>query len=84
MVMATNMLFTFTIAQVFLTMLCHLKFGLFYFFVGFVVIVTIFIALLLPETKNVHTEEMNILWTSHWFNVPHDIDIHSKNNKFVL
>ncbi|CAJ2674052.1 sugar transport protein 10-like [Trifolium pratense] len=62
-----NMLFTFMIAQVFLTMLCHLKFGLFFFFAGFVAIMTIFIACLLPETKNVPIEEMNRVWKSHWF-----------------
>ncbi|XP_027364824.1 sugar transport protein 10-like [Abrus precatorius] len=64
---AVNMLFTFAIAQVFLTMLCHLKFGLFLFFAGFVIIMTIFIALFLPETKNVPIEEMNKVWKSHWF-----------------
>lgn len=64
---AVNMVFTFAIAQVFLTMLCHLKFGLFFFFAGFVVIMTIFVALLLPETKNVPIEEMNRVWKSHWF-----------------
>ncbi|XP_061357911.1 sugar transport protein 10-like [Gastrolobium bilobum] len=64
---AVNMLFTFVIAQVFLTMLCHLKFGLFFFFACFVVIMTLFIFLLLPETKNVPIEEMNRVWKSHWF-----------------
>ncbi|AES59982.2 sugar porter (SP) family MFS transporter [Medicago truncatula] len=64
---AVNMFFTFMIAQVFLTMLCHLKFGLFFFFAGFVAIMTIFIAVLLPETKNVPIEEMNRVWKSHWF-----------------
>ncbi|XP_057443295.1 sugar transport protein 10-like [Lotus japonicus] len=64
---AVNMLFTFAIAQVFLSMLCHLKFGLFFFFGGFVIVMTIFIALLLPETKNVPIEEMNRVWKSHWF-----------------
>ena len=64
---AVNMFFTFAIAQIFLTMLCHLKFGLFFFFGGFVLIMTIFIALLLPETKNVPIEEMNRVWKSHWF-----------------
>ncbi|CAJ1948548.1 unnamed protein product [Sphenostylis stenocarpa] len=56
---AVNMLFTFVIAQIFLTMLCHLKFGLFFFFAGFVLIMTIFVALFLPETRNVRIEEMN-------------------------
>jgi hypothetical protein len=43
--------------------LCHLKFGLFYFFTGWAVI----IALILPETKNVPIEEMVLVWKSHWF-----------------
>ncbi|THU57009.1 hypothetical protein C4D60_Mb11t23230 [Musa balbisiana] len=49
---SVNMLFTFLIAQVFLTALCHLKFGLFYFFAGWVAIMTAFIAFFLPETKS--------------------------------
>ncbi|XP_062143629.1 sugar transport protein 10-like [Alnus glutinosa] len=64
---AVNMLLTFVIAQVFLTMLCHLKFGLFFFFAGFVVIMTIFVFFFLPETKNVPIEEMNKVWKAHWF-----------------
>ncbi|KAK7270149.1 hypothetical protein RIF29_23082 [Crotalaria pallida] len=64
---AVNMLFTFIVAQVFLSMLCHLKFGLFFFFAGFVIIMTIFIALLLPETKGTPIEEMNRVWKAHWF-----------------
>ncbi|CAK8543889.1 unnamed protein product [Lathyrus sativus] len=62
-----NMLFTFIIAQIFLSLLCVLKFGLFFFFAGFVLIMSIFIAFLLPETNNVPIEEMNMLWKSHWF-----------------
>ncbi|CAI8592690.1 unnamed protein product [Vicia faba] len=64
---AVNMLFTFAIAQIFLTMLCHLKFGLFFFFAGFVLIMTIFIVMFFPETNNVPIEEMNKVWKSHWF-----------------
>ncbi|XP_048552066.1 sugar transport protein MST3-like [Triticum urartu] len=64
---SVNMLFTFVIAQAFLTMLCHLKFGLFYFFAGWVVIMTAFVALFLPETKNVPMEEMVHVWKGHWF-----------------
>ncbi|CDY62951.1 BnaA01g36640D [Brassica napus] len=51
----------------FLTMLCHMKFGLFFFFAVFVFIMTIFIYLMLPETKNVPIEEMNRVWKAHWF-----------------
>ncbi|XP_039130742.1 sugar transport protein MST3-like [Dioscorea cayenensis subsp. rotundata] len=64
---AVNMFFTFVIAQVFLAMLCQMKFGLFYFFGCWVVLMTIFVALFLPETKNVPIEEMVIVWKSHWF-----------------
>ncbi|CDY38688.1 BnaC01g28090D [Brassica napus] len=51
----------------FLTMLCHMKFRLFFFFAVFVFIMTIFIYLMLPETKNVPIEEMNRVWKAHWF-----------------
>ncbi|KAL2323948.1 hypothetical protein Fmac_023006 [Flemingia macrophylla] len=74
---AVNMLFTFAIAQIFLAMLCHLKFGLFFFFAAFVLIMTIVVALLLPETRNVQIEEMQKVWRSHWFwtkIVPHADD----------
>lgn len=64
---AVNMFFTFLIAQIFLVLLCHMKFGLFFFFAGFVVIMTFFVALLLPETKNVPIEEMHLIWKAHWF-----------------
>ncbi|KAF8411237.1 hypothetical protein HHK36_003784 [Tetracentron sinense] len=64
---SVNMLFTFIIAQIFLTMLCHLKFGLFIFFAFFVVVMTIFIYFFLPETKNVPIEEMSRVWKQHWY-----------------
>ncbi|XBI68332.1 hypothetical protein VPH35_047547 [Triticum aestivum] len=64
---SVNMLFTSIITQAFLTMLCHMKFGLFYFFAGWVVVMTAFIALFLPETKNVPMEEMVLVWKGHWF-----------------
>ncbi|KAL4277655.1 hypothetical protein AHAS_Ahas20G0328900 [Arachis hypogaea] len=64
---AVNMFFTFGIGQIFLSLLCHLKFGLFFFFGAWVLVMTIFIAFLLPETKNVPVEEMNYVWKSHWF-----------------
>ncbi|KAL5721337.1 Zinc finger protein stp4 [Ranunculus cassubicifolius] len=64
---SVNMFFTFLIAQVFLTMLCHMKFGLFFFFAGFVLLMTVFIYFFLPETKNVPIEEMNSVWKKHWY-----------------
>ncbi|GAA0150918.1 hypothetical protein Leryth_018038 [Lithospermum erythrorhizon] len=50
---ATNVFFTFLIAQVFLTLLCHMKFGLFFFFAACVLVMTLFVFFFLPETKNI-------------------------------
>lgn len=64
---SVNLLFTFIIAQAFLAMLCHMKFGLFLYFGGFVLIMSIFIYMFLPETKNIPIEEMGMVWRQHWF-----------------
>lgn len=63
-----NLLFTFVIAQAFLSMLCHFKFGIFLFFSGWVFIMSLFVLFLLPETKNIPIEEMTErVWKQHWF-----------------
>ncbi|ERN00839.1 hypothetical protein AMTRI_Chr03g140080 [Amborella trichopoda] len=63
-----NLLFTFAIAQAFLSMLCHMKYGIFAFFSGWVLIMSLFVFFLLPETKNISIEEMPYrVWGSHWF-----------------
>uniref|UniRef100_A0A2N9FHT7 Major facilitator superfamily (MFS) profile domain-containing protein n=1 Tax=Fagus sylvatica TaxID=28930 RepID=A0A2N9FHT7_FAGSY len=64
---SVNMFFTFIVAQLFLTMLCHMKFGLFIFFAFFVLLMTLFVYFFLPETKNIPIEEMTCVWKSHWF-----------------
>lgn len=64
---SVNMLITFIIGQTFLAMLCHMKFGLFFFFGAWVFIMTAFVAFFLPETKNVPIEEMVLVWRRHWF-----------------
>ncbi|KAJ7000598.1 hypothetical protein NC653_011152 [Populus alba x Populus x berolinensis] len=62
---AVNMLFTFFIAQLFLAMLCHFKFGLFIFFAIFVAIMSTFIFFFLPETMNITIEEVSKVWKQH-------------------
>ncbi|CAK9226901.1 unnamed protein product [Sphagnum troendelagicum] len=62
-----NLMFVFVIAQAFLTMLCHMRFGIFLFFSGWVFIMTVSVYFFLPETKGVPIEEMSLLWRSHWF-----------------
>ncbi|ONK67961.1 uncharacterized protein A4U43_C05F5650 [Asparagus officinalis] len=75
---SVNMFFTFIVAQAFLAMLCKMKFGLFYFFAGWCVIMTVFIYYFLPETKNVPIEEMVLVWKNHWFwcRFIEDSDVH--------
>ncbi|OMP01485.1 Sugar/inositol transporter [Corchorus olitorius] len=83
---SVNMLFTIFISQAFLALLCYMKFGLFFFFAGFVFIMTIFIQFFLPETKNVPIEKMNRVWKAHWFwgkYMPDDSVIGGSNNDQV-
>lgn len=62
-----NLLFTFVIAQAFLSMLCHFKWGIFLFFSGWVFVMSFFVLFLVPETKNIPIEEMTErVWKKHW------------------
>ncbi|OIV91507.1 hypothetical protein TanjilG_26476 [Lupinus angustifolius] len=63
-----NMLFTFIIAQAFLSMMCYMKFGIFLFFSAWVFVMGLFTMFLIPETKNIPIEDMNEkVWGQHWF-----------------
>ncbi|KAL2531565.1 Sugar transport protein 1 [Abeliophyllum distichum] len=62
---AVNMFFTFLVAQVFLGMLCTMKFGLFIFFAFFVVHMTLYCYFFMPEMKNIPIEEMTCVWRDH-------------------
>ncbi|KAH6827212.1 Major facilitator superfamily protein [Perilla frutescens var. hirtella] len=64
---AVNFLCTFVVGQTFLAMLCHFKAGIFFFFGGWVALMTLFVYLLLPETKNIPIEQMDTIWRDHWF-----------------
>lgn len=65
---STNMLFTFLIAQAFLTMLCQMQSGIFFFFVAWIVVMGSFAIFFLPETKGIPIDEMNErVWKKHWF-----------------
>ncbi|KAK3206471.1 hypothetical protein Dsin_020517 [Dipteronia sinensis] len=64
----SNMLCTFIIAQAFLTMLCHMKWGIFYFFAAWLLIAGTFTAAWVPETKGIPIDEMNErVWKKHWY-----------------
>lgn len=62
-----NFMFTFLIGQAFLSILCAMKWGTFLFFAGWVVIMTIFVILCVPETKGVPIEELSEkIGNQHW------------------
>lgn len=80
----TNLLFTFVIAQGFLSMLCHFKFGIFLFFSGWVLIMSFFVLFLLPETKNIPIEEMTErVWKQHWLWKRFMDDYHIEGNQIA-
>ena len=60
-----SMLFTFALAQTSLSMLCHLKASIFFFFAGWVFVMTIFTYFLFPETKLVPLDDIADLWKQH-------------------
>ncbi|KAJ8485083.1 hypothetical protein OPV22_017568 [Ensete ventricosum] len=64
---AVSFIFTFIIAQTYLAMLCHMKSGIFFFFAGWLVIMTMFTHMLLPETRNIPMEQMAKVWREHPF-----------------
>ncbi|GMH31460.1 hypothetical protein Nepgr_033303 [Nepenthes gracilis] len=64
---AVSFIFTFIIAQTFLAMLCRFKAGIFFFFGGWVFVMTCFVYCLLPETRNIPIEKMELVWREHWF-----------------
>ncbi|KAJ0982676.1 hypothetical protein J5N97_010931 [Dioscorea zingiberensis] len=63
---SSNMFMTFLIAQAFLSTLCHMKAGIFFFFAVWIVIMALFTLFLLPETKGVPIDEMTErVWKQH-------------------
>ncbi|KAF8714922.1 hypothetical protein HU200_027460 [Digitaria exilis] len=58
---------SFTQTQVFISMLCAMKYAIFLFYAGWVLAMTVFVAALLPETKGVPLEAMRSVWAGHWF-----------------
>ncbi|KAL5782570.1 hypothetical protein ACOSP7_007599 [Xanthoceras sorbifolium] len=63
---SSNMLFTFLIAQAFLSMLCHMRAYIFFFFAAWIFVMALFAFFLLPETKNVPIDVMvERVWKQH-------------------
>ncbi|KAL0287702.1 UNVERIFIED_CONTAM: Sugar transport protein 8 [Sesamum calycinum] len=69
---SSNMLFTFVISQTFLSMMCFLKYLIFFFFSTWILVMGIFVVFLLPETKGMPVDLMGVcVWRQHpvwkWF-----------------
>lgn len=64
---AVNFATTFVLSQTFLSMLCHFKFGTFLFYSGWIAVMTLFVALFLPETKGIPLDSMDAVWERHWY-----------------
>ncbi|KAK9915451.1 hypothetical protein WJX75_009367 [Coccomyxa subellipsoidea] len=58
----TNFMASFIIGQFFNSMLCKMQFGVFLFFAAFVAIMTVYVWIMLPETKGVPIEEIMDAW----------------------
>ncbi|KAJ4716628.1 Sugar transport protein [Melia azedarach] len=65
--LAFNLLCQFFIVQSVYPMLCIFKYWAFLFYAGWMVIMTIFVILFVPETKNIPLESMDVIWRSHWY-----------------
>ncbi|KAG8069593.1 hypothetical protein GUJ93_ZPchr0006g40790 [Zizania palustris] len=64
---AVSFVFTVFVAQAFLSMLCHMKGGIFFFFAAWLAVMTVFVYLLLPETKGMPIEKVADVWREHGF-----------------
>ncbi|XBH79086.1 hypothetical protein VPH35_105143 [Triticum aestivum] len=64
---AISGLLTFAQSQSFLEMLCRFKYITFGYYAWWVVVMTVFVAVFLPETKGVPIESMGAVWAQHWY-----------------
>ncbi|KAL8162694.1 hypothetical protein V2J09_014183, partial [Rumex salicifolius] len=63
---SSNMLFTFLLAQTFLSMLCRMRAFVFIFFSGWIVVMGVFVVYLLPETKGIPIDQVvDRVWRPH-------------------
>eukprot|EP00775_Hariotina_reticulata_P012572 gene12572-12704_t len=63
-----NLLMTFAVGQCFLSMLCAMRFGVFFFFAGIGVLAVLFAILFVPETRQIPIEEVEeVVVHKHWF-----------------
>ena len=64
---STTLGLTFLQTQTFLALLCRLKYATFAYYAAWVVALTAFVLVFLPETKGVPLESMGSVWERHWY-----------------
>ncbi|CAL2235474.1 unnamed protein product [Prunus armeniaca] len=47
--------------------LCHLKYTTFLFYGGWILAMTVFVVLFLPETKGIPLDQVHTMWVKHWY-----------------
>ncbi|CAL5411857.1 unnamed protein product [Camellia sinensis] len=63
---SSNMLMTFLVAQAFLSMLCHMRAFIFFFFSAWILVMGLFVVFLVPETKGVPIDSIvERVWKQH-------------------
>ncbi|XP_074279655.1 sugar transport protein 8-like [Silene latifolia] len=63
---SSNMLFTFLVAQAFLSLLCHMRAYIFIFFSAWILVMALFVVFLLPETKGIPIDSVaDQVWKKH-------------------
>ncbi|TVU35922.1 hypothetical protein EJB05_17829, partial [Eragrostis curvula] len=65
--LSVTYILSFVQSQVFITLLCHLKYAIFLFYAAWLVAMTVFVAGFLPETKGVPLEAMRAVFARHWY-----------------
>ncbi|CAN8303474.1 unnamed protein product [Cochlearia groenlandica] len=64
---AVNFAVTFVLSQTFLVTLCRFEYGAFLFYGGWILVMTMFVVMFLPETKGISVDSMYQVWEKHWF-----------------
>ena len=53
--------------QVFIALLCAMKYTVFLFYAAWLQAMTVFVVMFLPETKGVPLEAIQSVWARHWY-----------------
>ncbi|KAF8714926.1 hypothetical protein HU200_027464 [Digitaria exilis] len=69
--------------QVFIALLCAMKYIVFLLYAFFLLAMTIFVVMFLPETKGVPLEAMRSVWVQHWFWRRFNMNVKQESQAFL-